>query len=349
MIANTDISSSHVDAQAGGPESAVIGALFRFWESKVLISAVALHVFDALEVEPLDLDVLTRRVGIHRRGARDLFDALVALGWLNHIDGRYVNGPAASRYLCRSKPHYLGDLADLADTRLYPVWNKLTEALRSGEPQNEARETPDYYSNLMQHGDRLRVFTRAMTSLSAEAGARIAGLLPWQQYARVADLGGAEGAVVIELLREHPHLSGICLELPEVEPCFRERVRGSGVEARASFHAADFFVDPLPSVDVLVLGHVLHNWDLSQKKRLIARCYEALAPGGVLLVYDAMIDDDRRANGFGLLMSLNMLLVTAGGAGYTVADCRQWLQEAGFHGVRAESLTAADAAVIGYK
>jgi hypothetical protein len=314
-----------------------------------LISAVRLKVFDVLAAEPLDLQTLIKRVCIDPRGARDFFDALVSLGFLARTDNQYANSYCSAKYLSSTQPTYLGGLMDLAETRLYPVWGKLTEALRTGQPQNEAQQVPDYYSNLTHESTRLQVFLHAMSALSMESAREIARRFPWGDYERFADLGGAEGGLGVELITRHPNLHGWCFELPPVQPFFENYVTQSGVGDRLKFYGGDFFQDALPEADVLIMGHVLHNWDLSQKQVLVEKSYDALAPGGVLLVYDAMIDEGRRENTFGLLMSLNMLLVTSGGAVYTASECRRWLENAGFHSVYTERLTKTDSAVIGIK
>jgi len=97
------------------------------------------------------------------------------------------------------------------------------------------------------------------------------------------------------------------------------------------------------------MGHILHDWDLAEKRMLVAKAYEALPEGGALIAYDAVIDDDRKENAFGLLMSLNMLIETPGGFDYTGADCRRWFEEAGFRKTRVEHLVGPDSMVIGIK
>src|SRR6185437_13440529 len=99
-------------------------------------------------------------------------------------------------------------------------------------------------------------------------------------------------------------------DLPEIAPIFEEYAVANALTDRLRFQAGDFFVDALPSVDVITMGHILHDWGLETKQMLIRKAYEALPDGGMLVVYEAMIDDDRRTNTFGLLMSLNMLIET---------------------------------------
>ena len=124
----------------------------------------------------------------------------------------------------------------------------------------------------------------------------------------------------------HPHLRGIGYDLAPIAPIFADFVAACGVQDRLHFQAGDFFHDPLPAVDVLVMGHILHDWGLDDKRALVAKAYAALPDGGALLVYESMIDDERRTNAFGLLMSLNMLIETPAGFDYTPAQCVAWMK-----------------------
>ena len=122
-----------------------------------------------------------------------------------------------------------------------------------------------------------------------------------------------------------------------------------GLGQRVRFFPGDFFTDPLPTADVLAMGHILHDWDLEEKKLLLAKAYAALPAGGALIIFESLIDDDRSQNAFGLLMSLNMLIELKGGFDYTGADCSAWMNEAGFRDVRVEHLIGPDSMAIGFK
>src|SRR5919108_604920 len=111
----------------------------------------------------------------------------------------------------------------------------------------------------------------------------------------------------------------------------------------------EVFVDPLPQADVITMGHILHDWPLETKKELLAKAHAALPDGGAMLVFDAVIDNERRSNTFGLLMSLNMLIETTGGFDYTGADCQQWMREVGFGATYVEHLAGPDSMVVGIK
>jgi hypothetical protein len=320
-----------------------------FWGSKTLLSAVELGVFTELAQGARQADVLIERLGLHRRAARDFLDALVALGMVNRDGDVYSNTPAGDYFLDRDKPSYVGGLLEMANTRLYPFWGNLTAALRTGEPQNELRAGENFFATVYADPQRLAGFLQAMTGVSMGAARAIAEKFPWDEYRTFADLGAAQGALPVQVAIAHPHLRGIGFDLPPVGPHFETYVSAHGLAHRLSFQGSDFFADPLPSADVLVMGHVLHDWDLDQRKFLICKAYDALPVGGALIVYDAIIDDDRRQNAFGLLMSLNMLIETPGGADYTATDCSVWMRETGFRQIRRQHLAGPDSMVVGTK
>lgn len=320
-----------------------------FWGSKALLSAVELGVFTELAREPADAETLTTRLQLHPRGARDFFDALVALGMLERADGIYRNTPETDVFLDRSKPSYIGGILEMSNARLYGFWGSLTEALRTGAPQNEAKGGTNPFDELYADPDRLRQFLAAMSGISMGAANAIAAQFPWERYRTFYDVGCAQGCLPVQVARAHAHLTGGGFDLPAVRPVFEEYVAGAGLAERLTFHGGSFFEDALPQADVLVMGHILHDWDLEQKRMLIRKAYEALPEGGALVIYEALIDDDRRQNALGLLMSLNMLIETPGGFDYTGADCRGWLAEAGFRESYVEHLVGPDSMVVGLK
>jgi hypothetical protein len=188
-----------------------------------------------------------------------------------------------------------------------------------------------------------------MSGISAGAAHAIATNFSWNDYMTFVDLGSAQGMVPGTLARTHPHLSGIGFDLPPVKPVFEEFIAHQRLSDRVRFQAGNFFEDTLPKAEVIVMGHILHAWDLAQKKALLSKAFDALPKGGAVIVYDAIIDDDRRENAFGLLMSLNMLIETPGGFDYTGEDCQAWMRETGFSETRVEALVGPDSMVIGLK
>ena len=323
---------------------------FSFWSCKMLLSAVELEIFTELARHPLPRTELQGRLGLHPRSARDFFDALVATGFLERDGDVYRNTPASDLYLDKRKPTYMGGMLEMCNRRLYPFWSHLTEALRTGRPQNEARDgSLSLFEALYADPARLKEFLRAMTGLSRGANTAIARQFPWNTYRTFADIGTPQGDLAVQIAAGNTHLQGIGFDLPEIAPIFEEYALESGVAGRLRFQPGDFFKDPFPRVDVITMGHILHDWNLDVKQMLIRKAHEALPEGGALIVYEAIIDDERRRNAFGLLMSLNMLIETQDGFDYTGADCSGWMKAAGFRETRVEALVRPDSMVVGIK
>ena len=237
----------------------------------------------------------------------------------------------------------------MSNARLYTYWGSLTEALRTGTPQNEAKTGGNPFDSLYHDTAKMEAFLKGMTGISLGAAMAIARKFPWAEYRSFADVGAAQGAVPVQLAKAHPHLEGIGYDLAGVRPIFEKYVAANGVAGRVSFQAGDFFKDPMPECDVLIMGHILHDWNLQQKRLLIQKAYDALPKGGAFIVYEALIDDDRRTNAFGLLMSLNMLIETSDGFDYTFADFERWAKAAGFTRTALIPLAGPTSAAVAYK
>jgi cyclopropane fatty-acyl-phospholipid synthase-like methyltransferase len=240
-------------------------------------------------------------------------------------------------------------MLEMANARLYPFWGWLTDALKTGEPQNEARTGGDFFAALYADPERLGQFLHAMTGLSAGAAIAIAKKFPFQRYQSVLDLGCAEGGLLAQLARTHPHLRAIGFDLPAARDTFERYVHSLGLQERIAFTGGDFFDDPLPRADVITLGHILHDWGLEQKQQLLAKVYQALPAGGAVIVFESIIDDERSTNALGLLMSLNMLIETPAGFDYTGAGCCEWMNQAGFAETYVDHLAGPDSMVVGIK
>jgi hypothetical protein len=320
-----------------------------FRGSRVLLSAVEIGVFTELARQPADLATLSRVLGLHDRSARDFLDALVALRLLERQGGIYMNTAETERFLDRTKPTYIGGLLEMASTRLFPAWGSLTLALKTGRPDSATVPTGDTFEQICSDPKRLRTFMAGMSALSSRAARDIAEIFPWRNYRSFADIGTAQGMMPATISRSHPHLAAVGFDLAPVRPLFEEFIVAQGLSDRVTFCAGNFLSDPLPPADVLIMGHILHDWDLERKRALLASAYESLPTGGVLIVYETLIDDERRESAAGLLMSLNMLLVTSGGFDFSGADCKGWMLDAGFSRTEVRNLTGADSMILGFK
>jgi hypothetical protein len=328
----------------------IMQVCFGFWGSKVLFSAVEMGVFTELAKQAEDVETLQGRLGIHPRAGRDFFDTLVALGFLRRVDGKYSNTPATDFYLDRHKSSYIGGILEMANQRLYEHWAHLTTALRTGRQQNEAKDGKGSpFEALYADPARLKTFLAAMTGISRGSNMAIARKLPWAKYGTYADVGTAQGDLAVQIALANLHLHGLGFDLAEVGPIFEEYVEQHNLNGRLRFHPGNFFEDPLPKVDVITMGHILHDWNLEEKKLLLRKAHEALPEGGAVVIYESIIDDDRSRNAFGLMMSLNMLIESPGGFDYTGQDCTGWMKEVGFRETHVEHLVGPESMVIGIK
>lgn len=311
---------------------AIHRVLLAYCGSKALMSAVELDLFSVLAEGPATEPELRRALSLHPRFSRHFLDALVALELLVREGDHYRNSAVADHYLDRAKPTCISGFAETTSDTFYPAWGKFTKALRTGQAQ--APIPPDdedhlFRVNAKREPDRVRRFMSAMDSHSTRMGEQLASLLDWAEHSTFADLGGARGNLAATIAKAHPHLRGICFDRPQSRPFFDEHVARLGLADRVSFVDGDFFSGPLPEVDVLIYGHVLHDWGPESRQILIDNAFRALRPGGLLVIYDRMLDggelDLER-----LYYSLTFMLASAGGSEYSVDECEGWLREAGF-------------------
>ena len=320
-----------------------------FWASKTLLSAIELGVFTELGSGPEEYERLRGRLGLHERSARDFLDALVSLHMLDRDGDRYSNTPSTGLFLDRNQPSYIGGLLEMANARLYGFWGDLTEGLLTGLPQNELKVGGGFFDTIYADPARLGQFLGAMTGISRGSALALAAKFPWADHRVHVDLGTAQGDLPVQVALAHPHLTGGGMDLPMVAPHFEAYVAANGLADRLTFHPGSFFEEPLPPADVYTMGHILHDWSLEERRVLLGKVHDALPPGGAAIVFEFIIDDDRRVNTMGLLMSLNMLIETPAGNDYTGADCRGWMAEAGFAETYVEHLAGPESMVVGIK
>ncbi len=319
-----------------------LGGAFR--ASKAFLTAVELGVFTELAGGPLSAEALAARVGIQLRASIDFFDALVALGMLERDEHGYSNTPEADLYLDRAKPTYIGGMAEMQSTVGYRMWGSLADALRTGEPQTTARGNFDV---LYEDPHRTRRFLSAMTGGSLSAARAIAQRLPWQDYCTFVDVGTAQGCFPVEIALRHHHLAGGGFDLPPVASYFDDYVASFGLADRLRFFPGDFRVDELPRADVVVLGNMLSDLDLEGKYELLHKAFRAVSGDGLLVVYESLIDDDRRHNSAALLASLATVLQKQGSFGCTTSQCRGWIEDVGFRHVSVEPLEGPRTMIVG--
>jgi hypothetical protein len=332
----------------------ILQTAFGFWNSKVLLTAVELGVFTALSGRKLTAEEIRSELRLHPRGIYDFLDALVAMKFLDREGdgppGKYVNTHSGALFLDKNSPRHIGGILEMLNARLFRHWNGLGDAMRTGAPQNEVTHgKTNIFQELYADPVLLEQFLNGMTGLSRVNFEALAVKFPFGKYKTLCDVGGATGLLCIEAAKRHPNLRCISFDLPVVAPIARKHIAAANLTGRVDTASGDFFKDPLPKADVVTMGMILHDWNLEKKKQLIRAAFDALPSGGAFIAIEALIDDARRENVFGLLMSLNMLIEFGDAFDYSGADFRGWCREAGFREFDVIHLAGSSSAAIAYK
>jgi len=331
-----------------GGDTAIPAGILRlgnaFCDAKALLTAVEIGLFDTLHAGPATQEEIRRRHDLHGRGLSDWLNLLVGLGQLEREGDRYRNSASSDQYLVRGEATYIGGFLERSNRNLYPAWGKLTEALRTGKPQSGSD-----FSAMIENPKILAQFVEMMDSLTRILGPQlIAAYDGWGDYKSVLDVGGCRGNMASQIVRAFPNLEAGVFDLPQMSPFFDEKVAEYGLAGKVSFYPGDFFIDPLPAADIVVIGHALHDWGVDQRRYLVHKAFEAVNPGGVLIAYDRMLDDES-SHVENLVISLDMLLVTDSGSEYTVTEIREHAESAGFTDIEARPLGDYDTLVICHK
>ena len=326
-----------------------------FFASKVLLSAVELQLFTILADKPATSRDIAMALQLNGRGVEDFLDALVSLDLLERqgagatalysnsaADGAFPRPFEPALYRRHSRDGQCPPLSFLGQPDRGIAQRQAAERAQGRGRQGAVRCPlcrPAPAGGLRGGDGRIQQGNFAA----------LAETFDFSQYRSMCDIGGASGALAMAVARRHPKLTCISFDLPPVTEVARRALAAQGMSDRVVLQSGSFFDDPLPRADVVTMGNILHDWGLDTKKMLIRKAYEALPEGGCLIAIENVIDDDRRHNTFGLLMSLNMLIETNDGFDYTHAQFRSWCFEAGFRATELKPLTGPTSAAIAYK
>lgn len=319
-----------------------------FCTAKILLTALDIGLFELLERGGRTEAGIRTALTLSPRASWHFLNSLVWLGFLRREGEIYHNSAVASECLVSGRPGYMGGFLSRANSLFYPAWDRFEEALRTGKPVTSQSEESTAYEQMTEDQEQLRSFLDMMDAMNAPLGPELAAVLDWRSYRSVLDCGGARGNLVANILKVHGHLEAGVFDRPRVQPIFDEHMESVGLSGSVRFHSGDFFRDPLPPAEVLIFGHVLHDWSPEQRRELVHKAYEAVVPGGMLVIYDPMVDDEL-AKPMNLVISLNLLLTTEGGSEYPSADCLEWMTDAGFERITTRPLGDNDTLVVGHK
>lgn len=328
-----------------------------FWASKILLAAIKFQLFTKLaEKKSMSAQQIKALLNLKCTDIHlfDFLDALTGFGFLNREglleSAVYSNSIHTDTFLDINKPFYIGGMLDMMNNRLYQFWGNLEEGLLTGLPQNEIKTGEgNLFDELYKSPERLTEFVNAMGSIQIGNFNAFAQQFDFSKYKTLTDVGGSGGVLSIMVAKYQPHMKCTSFDLPAVEPIAKANIEKAGLSDKVTTASGDFFTDPFPKADVVVMGNILHDWDESKKIALLKKAYEALPDGGAFVAIENIIDDERMKNVFGMMMSLNMLIETGTGFDYTFTSFDKWAKGVGFKSTSIVPLTGPTSAAIAYK
>jgi len=297
-----------------------------YWQTCALHAAVKLDLFSPLSEQAWRVDELAEKVGADHDGLERLLVALVAMGLLIRKDDHFTCTRNAAEFLSRHSPRYLGHII-LHHRQLMDSWAHLDEAVQSGRPvrQRYAGDDPEWRRN----------FLLGMLDLAMILAPKLVGKIDLSGRHRLLDLGGGPGTWAIHFCRENPGLAATVYDLPTTRAFAEETIARFDLKDRVAFVAGDFLEEELTGrYDVAWLSHILHGEGPREVRTILDKALSVLEPGGLLLIHEFILDDDRGGPLFPALFSLNMLLGTPAGRAYSGRQLFDLLRDAGFRDPR---------------
>ncbi len=297
-----------------------------YWATCALHSAVVLDLFTRIADRRIDAAGLARQINGAEDAMARLLDAVTAMGLLVKDRRGYRNTPASRTYLCADSSQFMGFII-LHHHHLMESWARLPEAVRTGEPiRQPARDK----------GPKAReAFLMGMFNLAMQLAPRLVPAVDLSGRHTLLDLGGGPGTYAIHFCRRYPDLTATVMDLPTTKPFAEETIRRMGLAERVAFSPVDYTREAIDGrFDAVWMSHILHGESADEAGSIVKKAFDCLAPGGVAVIHEFILNDAMDGPLFPALFSLNMLLGTSGGRAYSDGQLRDMLEAAGFVNVR---------------
>lgn len=328
-----------------------------YWASQALLTAVDFSLFTLLAGQSKKKKEIKESLQFQTtdRHVFDWLDVLVSLGLLKREglleDALYSDTLDTETFLDEKKPSYIGGIFKMSNSRLYGFWGHLQDALKTGEAQNESHGDSDmnFFNDLYKDSEKLREFIEAMSGIQLGNFMMLAKKFDFSKYKTMADIGGADGFLSCLVAAQHPSVNFITYDLPPVAPVAKKKIENFNLNDRIKVESGNFLKDPIPSADIITMGNILHGLNEESKQELVKKVYDVLPQNGAFMTIENIIDNERKENTFGLLMSLNMLIENGDAFDYTMNDFERWASAAGFARTELIPLAGPTSAAIAYK
>jgi ubiquinone/menaquinone biosynthesis C-methylase UbiE len=309
------------------------------WGARValaLAAAIDLDIFTAISQKNKTVANISKALNLPVRGLERLLDSLAGIGYLTKRGSQYGLTPVSDTFLVRTKPSYMGGMANEARLTL-PQWTQLADAIRSGKPASaiNSEEGRQFFPQLVR-----AIFP--LTYTGAQGLVRSFPQSKLKKISRLLDVAAGSGAWSLPFAQAIPNVRVTAMDYPEVTVITREYARQFGVADRYDYLEGDLRQTDFgqQEYDVVILGHIIHTEGEKWGKALIAKSYKALKPGGTLVIAEMIPNDSRTGPPFPLLFGLMMSIVTEEGDVFTMAEYKQWLKQAGFKNMKTVQVEA---------
>jgi SAM-dependent methyltransferase len=312
-----------------------------FQQSRIILTAIELDLFTILDKQMLHSKDVAEKMSCDARATDRLMNALVALGFLRKVKGKFYNSENASQYLVKGKPEFMGGL--FHSVGLWNTWSSLTESVKAGTSAAERKPSPGGIN-------RLESFIGAMHYRGVKEAKILAMLLDFSNVRRMLDVGGGSGAFAMEFVKKNSGMNAVVFDLPEVIPITKRYVEEEKMNEKISFLSGNYLSDDFGiGYDLIFLSAIVHINDLEENNLLIKKCYDSLNNGGQIIIKDWIMSEDRTEPAGGAFFALNMLVGTEKGDTYTEAEMKSWFANSGVKKIVRKDTSFGSSLIIGYK
>ncbi len=316
-----------------------------FAASKALAVAVELDVFTAIHNRHNSAEKISKYLKLPLRSTRILLDSLVGIGLLAKSKLAYLLTAESKTYLVKSEPHYLGHIFSRMDDN-FKLWPRLGEVVKTGKHVNgvDYATKVQFYSQLARDIFPTSYASSILAAKKIGVGKSVTGL-------KVLDIACGSGAWGIAFALADKTTRVTAHDFPEVLDVTKQYIKRFRLDNQYSFLPGDLQTLDFgkSQYDAIWLGHICHCLGELDSRKLLKKCFEALKPGGRLLIGEFVPNDLKTADSVSLLFALQMLLDTAHGEAYSLKEFKRWLGLTGFKKVSALKVLYPASVVIGIK